>query len=113
MANTTHDSDRFMLRLPDGMRDRVKIIAEQNGRSMNAEMLNTLEKTYPREIIEKDLHSRTIAELQNCKDAAAIRRVLKEANEMAARNGFAFHYDFEITSDNPKEKTVFITIKDS
>lgn len=50
MAKKTYPSDKqdqFMLRLPDGMRDRIKAAADQNGRSMNAEIVLTLEETYP------------------------------------------------------------------
>lgn len=39
--------DRYMLRLPDGMRDRIKTAAEANNRSMNAEIVATLEEKYP------------------------------------------------------------------
>lgn len=41
------DSDKFMLRLPDGMRDRIKVVAEANGRSMNAEIVAALEEVFP------------------------------------------------------------------
>lgn len=44
---TNRESDRFMLRLPDGMRDRIKASAEANNRSMNAEIVATLEEKYP------------------------------------------------------------------
>ena len=37
------NSDKFMLRLPDGMRDRIKAAAEANNRSMNAEVVSALE----------------------------------------------------------------------
>jgi len=40
-------SDQFQLRLPEGMRDRIKLAAEQSGRSMNAEILATLAEAYP------------------------------------------------------------------
>lgn len=36
-----------MLRLPDGMRDRIRMAAEGNGRSMNSEILAVLEKAFP------------------------------------------------------------------
>ena len=36
-----------MLRLPDGMRDRIKTVAASNNRSMNAEIIATLEAAYP------------------------------------------------------------------
>jgi hypothetical protein len=39
--------DKFMLRLPDGMRERIKAAAEANRRSMNAEIVATLDAKYP------------------------------------------------------------------
>lgn len=38
-------SDQFALRLPDGMRDQIKTLADANGRSMNAEIVARLEKS--------------------------------------------------------------------
>ncbi len=40
-------TDKFMLRLPDGMRERIKSMAEKNNRSMNAEIVSALEEMYP------------------------------------------------------------------
>lgn len=37
--------DKFVLRFPDGMRDRIAAEAKANGRSMNAEIIARLEKT--------------------------------------------------------------------
>lgn len=34
--------DQYMLRLPDGMRDQIKLAAEANNRSMNAEIIAAL-----------------------------------------------------------------------
>lgn len=42
--------DKFMLRLSDGMRDRIKAAADANNRSMNSEILATLEEKYPPEV---------------------------------------------------------------
>lgn len=39
--------DRFIVRLPDGLRDRIAVAAKANGRSMNSEIVGTLEKAYP------------------------------------------------------------------
>lgn len=39
------EHDKFMLRLPDGMRKRIAELARQNGRSMNAEIIARIEKT--------------------------------------------------------------------
>jgi hypothetical protein len=50
MAESPYPSqvqDKFVLRLPDGMRDRIKAAAEANNRSMNAEIVAALEERYP------------------------------------------------------------------
>ncbi len=39
--------DKFIVRLPDGMRDRIKEAAEQNNRSMNAEVVAALDEKFP------------------------------------------------------------------
>ena len=39
--------DQFIIRLPDGMRERIRHAADQNNRSMNAEIVATLEEKYP------------------------------------------------------------------
>jgi hypothetical protein len=42
-GQTTRESDKFMLRLPDGMRDRIKARADAEKRSMNAEIVTALD----------------------------------------------------------------------
>ncbi len=37
--------DKFMLRFPDGMRDRIRDEADANGRSMNAEIVHRLRQS--------------------------------------------------------------------
>lgn len=49
MARKTYPSeeaDRFIVRLPDGMRERLKAEALENKRSMNAEIVDRLEQTF-------------------------------------------------------------------
>lgn len=49
MARPKYPSDKqdqFMLRLPDGLRDRVKAAADENKRSMNAEIVDRLENSF-------------------------------------------------------------------
>jgi len=41
--------DKFMLRLPEGMRERVRVSAEKNGRSMNAEIVGRLMESFDAE----------------------------------------------------------------
>lgn len=43
---TGRGSDQFMVRLPEGMRDRIAEAARANGRSMNAEIVARLEFTF-------------------------------------------------------------------
>ena len=44
--STGRDSDKFMLRFPDGLRDRIKAEADENKRSMNAEIIARLESSF-------------------------------------------------------------------
>lgn len=36
-------SDQFMVRFPEGMREWIKAVADQNGRSMNSEIIHLIE----------------------------------------------------------------------
>lgn len=45
--------DRFLLRMPDGMRDRLKAEAEANKRSMNAEIVARLEASLSEDFVTK------------------------------------------------------------
>lgn len=47
--------DRFIVRLPDGMRDRIKAAAERNGRSMNSEIVEALLRNYPEPATPEDV----------------------------------------------------------
>jgi len=40
-------AERFQLRLPAGLRDRIKTYAEKHGRSMNTEIVRVLEREFP------------------------------------------------------------------
>lgn len=39
-------ADKFIVRLPDGMRDRLSAAARSNGRSMTAELVHRLEASF-------------------------------------------------------------------
>ncbi|MHC2488157.1 Arc family DNA-binding protein [Sinorhizobium meliloti] len=47
MAKQGRGSEQVMIRLPDGMRDRIRVAAEKHGRSMNAEIVAALEVHFP------------------------------------------------------------------
>jgi hypothetical protein len=42
----SHTLDKFQLRLPEGMRERIKEAAKESGRSMNAEIVYRLEESF-------------------------------------------------------------------
>ena len=45
-AYLRREREQYIVRLPDGMRDRIKEEAERNHRSMNAEIVFHLEKAF-------------------------------------------------------------------
>lgn len=48
MATVGRGADQYTVRFPDGLRDRIKVAADENNRSMNAEIVATLEEKYPK-----------------------------------------------------------------
>lgn len=54
--------DKIIIRVPNGMRDRIKRVADLNNRSVNAELLVLLDRTYPAETAI-DEHLQDIAEI--------------------------------------------------
>lgn len=44
MMVASRGSDQFQLRMPEGMRARIKELAEENRRSMNSEIVVVLER---------------------------------------------------------------------
>jgi plasmid stability protein len=58
------DQDKFIIRLPDGMREQIREAAEANGRSMTAEIVARLRTTF-----EKGLEGPTPTEEANQTEA--------------------------------------------
>lgn len=54
-----------MLRLPDGMRDRIREASETNGRSMNAEIVARLQASFEVGIGSPVIQQRDVAELSD------------------------------------------------
>jgi hypothetical protein len=46
-ASPSRDQNKFIVRLPEGMRNRIAEAAKANGRSMNAEIVSALAERYP------------------------------------------------------------------
>ncbi len=43
----SRDADKFIVRMPDGLRARIAVAAAAEYRSMNAEIVRTLEQAFP------------------------------------------------------------------
>ncbi len=54
-ATNSRTADKFVVRLPDGMRDRVADVARQNHRSMNSEIIDRLEQSLLAEELKAEL----------------------------------------------------------
>ncbi|MUO27425.1 MULTISPECIES: Arc family DNA-binding protein [Rhizobium/Agrobacterium group] len=56
---TPQDQDKYVLRFPDGLRDRLKDEAARNNRSLNAEIIHRLENSFASlpEMEQDDLQS--------------------------------------------------------
>lgn len=88
------DQDKFVLRLPDGMRDRLKASAEANKRSMNAEIIDRLELTFdlasevmsdPAQILMDQLKKSDEKQEAARREYEAARREYEEAKLAAER----------------------------
>ena len=58
-ATMTQPQDKFIARLPDGLRERLKTAASRNKRSMNAELVHALELHLTTEEYNVDLEAAT------------------------------------------------------
>lgn len=79
------DYDQFQLRLPPGMRDRIKERSEQAGMSMNEAIVWCLEKTFPAKVtLEEKLYelANLVSMLKDSKDTpAGVDYLIQEVEE--------------------------------
>ena len=84
--------DQYMLRLPDGMRGRIRAAAEANGRSMNSEIVSTLQEHYPAPKPAADLDAMLswaefLGETNDLAELTRRRTLMTEALQRAAQTG--------------------------
>ncbi|MFC5487602.1 Arc family DNA-binding protein [Microvirga aerilata] len=70
-------ADKFMLRMPEGMRDRIAAKAEKNHRSMNAEIVARLEESLGAD------EKYTVQQIKGLLDADATEAIVKEIQRAA------------------------------
>ncbi|RJL09435.1 Arc family DNA-binding protein [Paracoccus siganidrum] len=54
VERTPQTQDKYVVRLPDGMRERIRRAADARGHSMNQVIVDTLEKEFPAPIPSAD-----------------------------------------------------------
>lgn len=74
--NESRDLNKFLVRMPPGMREHIASLAKENGRSMNAEIVYRLQTT-----IEMDAY----VPKENTHPEHPARTELRELSEMIAR----------------------------
>lgn len=62
--NDSRVQDKFVIRLPDGLRPEIAAVAFRNQRSMNGEIINRLERSLTLELV-LDQKNRVIAQFLN------------------------------------------------
>lgn len=81
----SQSQDKFIVRLPYGMRDRIKAAAEANRRSMNAEVVAALEDKFPSDTdlggVSYALTSLKLALYDDPLDAESLRKWVETAEE--------------------------------
>lgn len=89
----SRQQDKFVVRLPDGMRERIAAAAEAAGRSMNAELVKRISESFPP--VEDELIARRRDELKVLSKAldAADERILafKGKNKSAQKSAYLEH----------------------
>ncbi|MGY6697874.1 MAG: Arc family DNA-binding protein [Roseinatronobacter sp.] len=107
----SQSQDKFIIRLPDGMRDRIKSAADSNNRSMNAEIVATLEKAYPAPVMPPDMQ--LLADYMHLIESAESdeqqAEFLRSANESLKQNAGTAPYEIRIGSDPDGYPALYVT----
>ncbi|WP_085785995.1 Arc family DNA-binding protein [Ketogulonicigenium robustum] len=90
MATVGRGAEQYTVRFPDGLRDRIKAAAEANNRSMNAEIVATLEEKYPAPKMDwasfdrfLDLFESALNAYQDTDDPIKRDRIARQINELS------------------------------
>jgi len=75
-------AERFQVRLPAGLRDRIKAYAEKHGRSMNTEIVRVLENEFPPPWSVEDRIEQLLGLLNVMKGSASNEAVGKFVDEV-------------------------------
>ena len=102
--NRTYDA-QYLLRLPSELRDRIKVAAAENTRSMNAEIIATLEEKYPPAMTELE---RALADFIFSVSATTAREVVDQMEKAKEEGGEKGAKQFNDFLDNEGLTEVFM-----
>ncbi|GAB1581724.1 Arc family DNA-binding protein [Phyllobacterium phragmitis] len=80
----SEEKDRFMVRLPDGMRDKLKAVADANKRTMNAEIVARLERTIAEDAQRTDTGMKWVAKAKEASTVDVRDRLYELEQRMTA-----------------------------
>ena len=107
----SQSQDKFIVRLPDGMRDRIKATADANKRSMNAEIVATLEEKYPAPKDRLPPDMRRVMEflvlVEMAKNSAERKIYLRNVNGAMSKEPALSGFRIAVTED-PEMPGVFV-----
>lgn len=91
-GTTSRESDKFILRLPAGMRDKIAARAATNGRSMNSEIIAILEPHIEDDEFSAEMY-RLVEDIQKqMKEQQARSARLEDAVSSFTKLGPLSHY---------------------
>lgn len=93
--------DKVIVRLPDGMRDRIKAAAKANKRSMNAEIVARLEESFSGRTARLDRESNRIQDRLE-----RMEIVLRELSEMVSHERRRHHFILDTEDPSPDAMAV-------
>lgn len=100
--------DKLVIRVPDGMRERIKRVAEENERSINSELVNTLLEEYPEVIIDPEVilgAANALNHIASIKDNEEKKELLEAFKKINEEKKLSFTLSFD-NSGNIKFKKI-------
>ncbi|MGE5621464.1 MAG: Arc family DNA-binding protein [Candidatus Bathyarchaeota archaeon] len=80
-------ADKYIVRLPDGMRDRIAEAARANNRSMNAEIVARLEESFAKPNAVSTSHTELLSEIAKLLKDQEIKLLDELPAQLAERLG--------------------------
>lgn len=97
---SSRTADKFVVRLPDGMRERIADVARNHHRSMNSEIISRLEQSL---FQESTLHSNPILQIDSAELSSPERELLQRFRQLSRRQQNALvaliAYDAELAGE--------------